>query len=58
MNRLWYRKPANDWNCALPLGNGFMGAMCFGGGTESLFRIQSTELMTVYLQTCGHFDIL
>ena len=26
---LWYKRPAAKWNEALPLGNGFMGAMCF-----------------------------
>ena len=31
MNSLWYRKPASNWNEALPLGNGRMGAMVFGG---------------------------
>lgn len=31
MSELWYRKPAVDWNEALPLGNGRMGAMLFGG---------------------------
>ena len=29
--RLWYKTPANDWNEALPLGNGALGAMVFGG---------------------------
>ncbi len=29
--KLWYDKPAKDWNHALPLGNGRMGAMIFGG---------------------------
>ena len=28
---LWYDKPAANWNEALPLGNGRMGAMVFGG---------------------------
>lgn len=28
---LWYDAPAKDWNIALPLGNGRMGAMIFGG---------------------------
>lgn len=28
---LWYDAPAKDWNIALPLGNGRMGAMVFGG---------------------------
>jgi hypothetical protein len=29
--KLWYNKPASDWNEALPLGNGRLGAMVFGG---------------------------
>ena len=28
---LWYRKPAATWTEALPLGNGRLGAMVFGG---------------------------
>lgn len=30
MSRLWYNKPANIWEEALPLGNGRLGAMVFG----------------------------
>src|SRR5213592_2237127 len=29
--RLWYRQPAASWNEALPIGNGRLGAMVFGG---------------------------
>lgn len=29
-NRLWYDQPAADWNEALPIGNGRLGAMIFG----------------------------
>lgn len=29
--RLWYRQPAADWLEALPLGNGALGAMVWGG---------------------------
>ncbi len=29
-SRLWYDKPADDWNKALPVGNGRIGAMIFG----------------------------
>jgi alpha-L-fucosidase 2 len=29
--KLWYRQPAADWNEALPIGNGNLGAMVFGG---------------------------
>lgn len=31
MSRLWYRQAAACWNEALPIGNGYMGAMIFGG---------------------------
>ncbi|CAM3230352.1 glycoside hydrolase family 95 protein [Paenibacillus lupini] len=29
-NRLWYDKPAKEWNEALPVGNGYIGGMIFG----------------------------
>lgn len=36
--KLWYRGSAKEWVEALPLGNGHMGAMAFGGA-EGLFWI-------------------
>jgi alpha-L-fucosidase 2 len=36
---LWYDKPAADWNEALPIGNGRLAAMAFGGVAEELLRI-------------------
>ena len=38
---LWYRQPAADWNEALPVGNGRLGAMVFGGVSRE--RIQLNE---------------
>jgi len=38
---LWYTKPAVDWNAALPIGNGRLGAMVFGG--PAVDRIQLNE---------------
>ena len=38
---LWYREPAREWVEALPVGNGRMGAMVFGGTSEE--RIQLNE---------------
>lgn len=29
--KLWYNEPAKDWNAALPIGNGNLGGMVFGG---------------------------
>ena len=38
---LWYRTPAARWNEALPIGNGRLGAMVFGGVREE--RLQLNE---------------
>jgi alpha-L-fucosidase 2 len=40
-NVLWYRQPATKWNEALPIGNGRLGAMVFGGIESE--RIQINE---------------
>jgi alpha-L-fucosidase 2 len=39
--KLWYDKPAANWNEALPLGNGRLGAMVFG--TPAKERLQLNE---------------
>ena len=40
--KLWYQQPAEDWmQEALPIGNGYLGAMFFGGIEEE--RIQFNE---------------
>jgi alpha-L-fucosidase 2 len=39
---LWYEKPAAQWVDALPLGNGRLGAMVYGGGEDGDF---SKELL-------------
>ncbi|MCO5946429.1 glycosyl hydrolase family 95 catalytic domain-containing protein [Mucilaginibacter flavidus] len=39
--KLWYNKPAKSWNEALPIGNGFIGAMVFGNVQNE--RIQLNE---------------
>jgi alpha-L-fucosidase 2 len=38
---LWYRQPADEWVQALPVGNGRLGAMVFGG--MALERLQLNE---------------
>jgi alpha-L-fucosidase 2 len=49
--RLWYRQPASVWTEALPVGNGRLGAMVFGGaGTETLQLNEDT------LWTGGPYD--
>lgn len=41
MSRLWYEQPAAEWEEALPIGNGRLGAMVYGG--TDLERIQLNE---------------
>lgn len=41
--KLWYDKPADEWMKSLPLGNGRLGAMVYGGvETETIGLNEST----------------
>lgn len=42
--KLWYAKPAERWVEALPLGNGRIGAMVFGGVNEELIQLNESTL--------------
>lgn len=42
--RLWYRQPSNNWNEALPIGNGRLGAMIFGGVQEERLQLNEDSL--------------
>ena len=41
---LWYDKPATDWYEALPIGNGTLGAMVFGGITTEQLQLNENTL--------------
>jgi len=41
---LWYPSPAGEWTDALPLGNGRLGAMVFGGVTRDEFQLNEDTL--------------
>jgi len=43
---LWYNKPAKDWNEALPIGNGRLGAMIFGNPSQELIQLNEATLWT------------
>ncbi len=43
---LWYDKPAKDWNEALPIGNGRIGAMIFGKPDAELIQLNEQTLWT------------
>jgi alpha-L-fucosidase 2 len=42
--KLWYEQPAARWVEALPVGNGKVGAMIFGGTGEDLIQLNETTL--------------
>ena len=42
--RLWYRRPATQWVEALPLGNGRLGAMVWGGGRYERLQLNEDTL--------------
>ncbi|RXK83084.1 glycoside hydrolase family 95 protein [Filimonas effusa] len=44
--QLWYRQPAANWNEALPLGNGQLGAMDWGGAATACFQLNEHTLWT------------
>ncbi|MBS1916673.1 MAG: glycoside hydrolase family 95 protein [Bacteroidetes bacterium] len=47
-NIVWYRKPATIWEEALPLGNGHLGAMQFGGVADERIQLNDNTLWDGY----------
>ncbi|WOF44134.1 glycoside hydrolase family 95 protein [Sphingopyxis indica] len=45
-SRLWYRQPASEWIEALPVGNGRIGAMIFGGTAHERLQLNEDTLWT------------
>ncbi len=44
--RLWYAKPAANWNEALPIGNGRLGAMIFGDAEHERLQLNEESVWT------------
>ncbi|SDM63385.1 alpha-L-fucosidase 2 [Pedobacter steynii] len=42
--KLWYKQAANDWNKALPIGNGRLGAMVFGGVKQEQLQLNEESV--------------
>ena len=47
-NQLWYRQPAKVWEEALPIGNGKVGAMIFGGVADERIQLNENTLWDGY----------
>ena len=58
---LWYTRPAKEWAEALPIGNGSLGAMVFGGGsdgspTNELLRLNDDTLWSGFPKNGNNRD--
>ena len=47
-NILWYREPAKVWEEAMPIGNGRLGAMIFGGVADERMQLNESTLWDGY----------
>ncbi len=44
--KIWFNKPAGSWNEALPVGNGRLGAMIFGGMENERLQLNEESVWT------------
>ncbi|KAJ5419194.1 uncharacterized protein N7487_002744 [Penicillium crustosum] len=44
MSELWYQQPAEDWNSALPVGNGRLGAMVYGRTDTEMLQLNEDSV--------------
>ena len=54
--RLWYTKPATSWEEALPIGNGKMGGMVFGGIYEERIDLNEDTLWSGFVRDTNNYD--
>lgn len=54
--KLWYSAPASTWEEALPLGNGRLGAMVFGGVEEDVIQLNEDTLWSGYPREAIHYE--
>ncbi len=52
---LWYNKPAPTWTYALPIGNGHLGAMIYGGDKEEKISLNHDEIWSG-TPNCNYFS--
>jgi alpha-L-fucosidase 2 len=44
--KIWFNRPAETWNDALPVGNGRLGAMIFGGAEKERLQLNEESVWT------------
>ena len=50
--KLWYEEPAREWTEALPVGNGRIGGMVFGGIDEERIQLNEESLWAGSRTSC------
>ena len=50
MSRLWYDHPASEWEEALPIGNGRIGAMVYGNPLQEVYQLNEESIWSGYPQ--------
>jgi alpha-L-fucosidase 2 len=55
-NPFWYDKPAEKWTQALPIGNGSIGGMVFGGIQNERIQFNESSLITGSTENVGHYQ--
>ncbi|MBP7479964.1 MAG: glycoside hydrolase family 95 protein [Spirochaetaceae bacterium] len=58
MRKIWFSKPASDWNEALPLGNGRLGAMVYGGINKEIIQLNEDSLWSGFHRDRNNRDAL
>ncbi len=54
--KLWYTQPASKWLEALPIGNGSLGGMVYGGVEQERIQFNEESLVTGSTQTVGFYQ--
>ena len=57
-NKLWYKQPARVWEEALPIGNGRLGAIVFGGIDIERLQINEDTLWSGYKMDTTSPDVM
>ena len=52
----WYDKPSEKWTQALPIGNGSVGGMIFGGIQNERIQFNESSLITGTTENVGHYQ--
>lgn len=56
--KLWYKQPAQEWVEALPIGNGRLGGMVFGGIKQERIQLNEDTLWSGYPRDTNNYDAI